>query len=141
MFSIAQERVCHGSRLFFWELHEKHGIPFAGAFAVAVAATAGLGVLTQALIMRRLRNASALARLIAALGVLITLEGVATIRYGGTFIEVACRRSTECRPHFRRFDTSRPAVAVADRRRVDIGALGRQPVHHHRTRHHRGGRE
>ena len=58
------------------------GWPFAPAFLIAVAATAMLGLLTHYVIMRRLRNASGLMRLVATLGLLVVLEGIAVLLYG-----------------------------------------------------------
>ena len=59
------------------------------AFVVAVVLTAALGALTDRLVMRRLRTASGLARIIATLGVLVVLQSAATLRYGGALIPLA----------------------------------------------------
>lgn len=58
------------------------------AVAAGVVTAALLGALTYQLILRRLSNASPLARLIATLGVLTLLEGVATEQFGGQVIQV-----------------------------------------------------
>jgi ABC-type branched-subunit amino acid transport system ATPase component/branched-subunit amino acid ABC-type transport system permease component len=72
-----------------WEVREKHGQPFLLALAVGVLASALLGALTHLLVMRQLRRASPLARIVATLGVLILLNGIAVIRYGArvTFVD------------------------------------------------------
>ncbi len=72
-----------------WEVREKHGQPFLIALAVGVLASALLGALTHLLVMRQLRRASPLARIVATLGVLILFNGIAVIRYGArvTFVD------------------------------------------------------
>ena len=72
-----------------WEVREKHGAPFPVALAVGVLASALLGALTHLLVMRQLKRASPLARIVATLGVLILLNGIAVIRYGArvTFVD------------------------------------------------------
>ncbi len=57
-------------------------LPVAEALVVALLITGILGLLTSQLIMRRLRAASPLVRIIATLGVMITLNAVGTLRYG-----------------------------------------------------------
>ena len=56
---------------------------------MGVLASALLGALTHLLVMRQLRRASPLAKIVATLGVLILLQGFAVIRYGArvTFVE------------------------------------------------------
>ena len=51
----------------------------AGLFACAL-----IGALTHLLVMRRLRRASPLARIVATLGVLIILQAAAVLRYGSS---------------------------------------------------------
>jgi branched-subunit amino acid ABC-type transport system permease component len=67
----------------FWELHVSRGWAYGVAFLIAVVSVAILGVLVHLLVMRRLISASPLMRVIATLGVLAVLEGLATLRYGG----------------------------------------------------------
>jgi sulfate-transporting ATPase len=64
-----------------WELHNEHGWPFLVAAAVGVAWSAFLGALTHWVIMRPLRRASSLVRVIATLGVLVTIQAAVVIRY------------------------------------------------------------
>jgi sulfate-transporting ATPase len=64
-----------------WEL-EQHGWPFLASAVVGVAWSAFLGALTHWVIMRPLRRASALLRVIATLGVLVTIQAAVVIRYG-----------------------------------------------------------
>ncbi len=65
-----------------WELQYEHGWPFAAASFVGVALSAVLGALTHWMIMRPLRRASSLVRVIATLGVLVTIQAGVVIRYG-----------------------------------------------------------
>ena len=64
-----------------WELH-KNGMPFLAASAIGVLWAAFLGALTHWVIMRPLRRASSLVRVIATLGVLITIQAGVVLRYG-----------------------------------------------------------
>jgi ABC-type branched-subunit amino acid transport system ATPase component/ABC-type branched-subunit amino acid transport system permease subunit len=65
-----------------WELQYEHGWPFLAAAVVGVALSALLGALTHWVIMRPLRRASSLVRVIATLGVLVTIQAGVVIRYG-----------------------------------------------------------
>src|SRR4029450_10181342 len=64
-----------------WEL-QQHGWPYLASAVVGVAWSAFLGALTHWVIMRPLRRASALLRVIATLGVLVTIQAAVVIRYG-----------------------------------------------------------
>lgn len=64
-----------------WELHEKAGWPFWLSALCGVAWAALLGCLTHWMVMRPLRRASPLVRVIATLGVLIALQAGAVLRY------------------------------------------------------------
>ena len=65
-----------------WELQNEYGWPFLPAAVAGVAWAAFLGVATHWLIMKPLRRASSLVRVIATLGVLITVQSATIIRYG-----------------------------------------------------------
>ncbi len=67
-----------------WDLHIQHGWAFWPSVVVGVAFSALIGALTHLFIMRPLRRASPLVRVIATLGVLITLQAIAVLRYGST---------------------------------------------------------
>jgi branched-subunit amino acid ABC-type transport system permease component len=69
-------------------LHVTRAWSTAPAFIVAVAVVALCGLATDQLVMRRLRGASALARLIATLGVLLILQALAMIIWGQNLIVV-----------------------------------------------------
>ncbi|MFC9502113.1 ATP-binding cassette domain-containing protein [Streptomyces sp. NPDC057002] len=65
-----------------WELAAHHGVPYWPATACGVLASAVLGVLTHLLVLRPLRRASTLARLVGTLAVFIVLTAIAVKRYG-----------------------------------------------------------
>ncbi len=65
-----------------WELQYEQGWPFLAAALVGVAWSAFLGVATHWLIMKPLRRASSLVRVIATLGVLVTVQAAVVLRYG-----------------------------------------------------------
>ena len=65
-----------------WELQNDHGWPFLLSALAGVAWAAFLGVMTHWLIMKPLRRASSLVRVIATLGVLVTVQAATIIRYG-----------------------------------------------------------
>lgn len=72
-----------------WEVRTKADQPFAVALVTGTVVSALLGALTYLLVMRPLRRASPLARIVATLGVLIVLQAAAVLRYGArvTFVE------------------------------------------------------
>ncbi|MFF0043028.1 ATP-binding cassette domain-containing protein [Streptomyces mirabilis] len=65
-----------------WELAGRHSVPYWPATACGVLASTVLGVLTHLLVLRPLRRASTLARLVATLAVFIVLTAIAVKRYG-----------------------------------------------------------
>jgi sulfate-transporting ATPase len=67
-----------------WDLHIQNGWAFWPSLFAGVAFSALIGALTHLLIMRPLRRSSPLVRVIATLGVLITLQAIAVLRYGST---------------------------------------------------------
>jgi sulfate-transporting ATPase len=67
---------------FAWEL-QNAGWPFGWAFVAGVTLSAVLGVAVQLMVMRPLRRASSLVRLVATLGVLVVLQSLLTLRYDG----------------------------------------------------------
>lgn len=65
-----------------WELEYEQGWPFLPAALLGITLSSVLGILTHWMIMRPLRRASSLIRVIATLGVLITIQAGVVIRYG-----------------------------------------------------------
>jgi ABC-type branched-subunit amino acid transport system ATPase component/ABC-type branched-subunit amino acid transport system permease subunit len=64
-----------------WELQYERGWAFVPSSFVGVAMSALLGLLTHWMVMRPLRAASSLVRVIATLGVLVMIQGFVLIRY------------------------------------------------------------
>jgi sulfate-transporting ATPase len=67
-----------------YELAVSNGVPTVLAIILGVLASAAIGALTHLLIMRQLRRASPLARIVATLGVLITIQALLLQFYGST---------------------------------------------------------
>jgi ABC-type branched-subunit amino acid transport system ATPase component/branched-subunit amino acid ABC-type transport system permease component len=68
----------------WWELTANQEWGFLPALVVGVAFSASIGALTHLLLMRPLRQSAPLVRVIATLGVLITLQSIAVLRYEST---------------------------------------------------------
>ena len=88
ILNFAQGAYAMVGAYLFYELHDVHRQAFAPSFAIAAVAVGLVGALTHLLVMRPLRQASPLARLIATLGILAVLQGAATLRYGANLVEV-----------------------------------------------------
>lgn len=73
---------------FVWSLSDA-GMGPVSAFLIAMAFAALLGALQYLLIYRPLRNAPALAKMIASVGVLLTLQALVILRYGSEVKSVA----------------------------------------------------
>ena len=71
-----------------WEVKNRYDQPVWLAWVAGIATSGVLGALTYLLVMRQLRWASPLARIVATLGVLIVLQSAAVLRYGAriTFV-------------------------------------------------------
>ena len=68
----------------WWELTTNQGWAFLPGLVAGVAAAAIIGALVHLLIMKPLRHAAPLVRVIATLGVLITIQAIAILRYTAT---------------------------------------------------------
>lgn len=68
----------------YYNLRTSHGLGFAPAFVAGVVSVAIIGAATHLLIMRPLRTASPVARLIATLGVLIVLQSAGLLYFGSS---------------------------------------------------------
>ncbi|GAC1322590.1 MAG: branched-chain amino acid ABC transporter permease/ATP-binding protein [Mycobacteriales bacterium] len=71
-----------------WELNSNHGVSFAIALPVGIAVSAAIGAACHLLVMRQLWSASPLVRVIATLGILITLQSSAVLKYGSSALVV-----------------------------------------------------
>jgi ABC-type branched-subunit amino acid transport system ATPase component/branched-subunit amino acid ABC-type transport system permease component len=65
-----------------WEVKIQHGNPAWVAWIAAVTGCAIIGALAHLLVMRQLKRAAPLARIVATLGLLVILQSAAVIRYG-----------------------------------------------------------
>jgi ABC-type branched-subunit amino acid transport system ATPase component/branched-subunit amino acid ABC-type transport system permease component len=65
----------------WWELRYNHGVPYPYALLAGLAASAAAGALMHLLVMRPLRSASSLTKVIATLALLLIIDGAAYIRY------------------------------------------------------------
>jgi ABC-type branched-subunit amino acid transport system ATPase component/branched-subunit amino acid ABC-type transport system permease component len=72
-----------------YELTTAAGLNFWPAMILTVAATALLGALVQLVVLRPMRNSSPLTRVVATLGVLITLQSAAALHFGYQSLSVA----------------------------------------------------
>jgi ABC-type branched-subunit amino acid transport system ATPase component/branched-subunit amino acid ABC-type transport system permease component len=80
----------------FYEFHDLRDWTWVAAAVPALGVCALLGVLIQVLLMRPLQGSSGLTKLLATLGVLITLQGAASLRYPAesTVVENSLTRET-----------------------------------------------
>jgi sulfate-transporting ATPase len=81
VLNFAQGAMALFGAAFFVELRDDHGWATWAAIVAALSITALLGVAIHVLVMRPLRHASPLARLVATLGVLGVIQATALIRY------------------------------------------------------------
>lgn len=86
--NFAQGAIGIAGAYLFYELHVVRDTNVIVSFVLGVAFSALLGVLTQLVVMRPLRHASSLVRLVATLGILIALQAGVVLRYGAqsTFV-------------------------------------------------------
>lgn len=82
VLNFAQGGIGTIGAFVWWELQYENGHSFAVSMAAGVLAAAAIGALTQLVIMRPLRHATPLARLVATLGVLVVLQSLAVLRWG-----------------------------------------------------------
>ncbi len=83
VLNLAQGALVAWAAYAFHGLHGPWGLPLAPAAVLAVASTAGIGIGFQLLVMRPLREATALLRLMATLGLLIILQSSLTLMFAG----------------------------------------------------------
>ncbi|MCK9895535.1 ATP-binding cassette domain-containing protein [Frankia sp. AgB32] len=83
VLNMAQGAMVAWSAYAFHGLHGPWGLPLGPAAVLAVASTVAIGVLFHFLVMRPLREATALLRLMATLGLLIILQSALTLMFAG----------------------------------------------------------
>ena len=82
ILNLAHGGFAMAAAFMYYELHTVHGNGTALSMLITVAAVVIVGVGIDQLLLRHLRGASALARLIATMGVLLALQSGGVIRYG-----------------------------------------------------------
>ena len=82
VLNFAQGAIGMVGAYVFWEMKVKHGLPSVAAWIIAVAGCALIGAAAHLLVMRQLKRASPLARIVATLGMLIVIQSLAVLRYG-----------------------------------------------------------
>lgn len=93
VLNFAQAAFAMVGAYVFYELNVVRGVAYGISFIAAVASSTILGVLLYLLVLRRLRNAAPLMRIVATLALLITVQGIATVRYGATLDVVPSKLS------------------------------------------------
>ncbi|KJE24597.1 ABC-type branched-chain amino acid transport system, ATPase component [Frankia torreyi] len=83
VLNMAQGALVAWAAYAFHGLRDPWGLPLVLAAVLAVASTVGIGVGFQVLVMRPLREATALLRLMATLGLLIILQSSLTLMFAG----------------------------------------------------------
>lgn len=81
LLNFAQGGVAMIAAQVFYGLRDSHGVPTAIAAAVSLALAAAIGVAMQLVVLRRLRNASTLARLMSTLALLGLTQGIGTVAW------------------------------------------------------------
>jgi ABC-type branched-subunit amino acid transport system ATPase component/ABC-type branched-subunit amino acid transport system permease subunit len=74
--NFAQGAIAMVGTYMYYDLSHRHGLPYVPSLLLGMATAALVGVLIQFVVMRPLRQASALTRLIATLAILVILEEV-----------------------------------------------------------------
>ena len=87
--NLAQGAYAMVGAFLYYKLRNSYGFEFAPALLVGVIGTALLGALTHQLVMKPLKAALPVARLIATLGVLIVLQSVGLLYFGSSTVLVA----------------------------------------------------
>ncbi len=83
VINFAQGAIAGAAAFVCWrEFYENEGWPFWASLIMGVLLAAGIGVVTQLLVMRTLRRASALARTVATLGILVMVQSYQGQVYG-----------------------------------------------------------
>lgn len=88
VINLAQGAYAMVGAFVYYDLRTGNGFAFLPAFFVALIVAGLLGAITYPLVMRPLRNASPIARLIATLGVLIVVQAVGLLRFGSATVLV-----------------------------------------------------
>lgn len=80
--NFAQGSVGMVGAYVYYEFHVQHGWPWPIAMVLGFGGSAFVGVVFHFAVMHRLRDASVLTRIVATVALLISLQGIAFLRYG-----------------------------------------------------------
>ena len=82
VFNFAHGAIASAAAYAFFELHEQHGLPWPLAVALVVGLFGPLMGVALELAGRRLAEVGAALRVVATVGLLLAIQGMATIIYG-----------------------------------------------------------
>jgi len=82
VFNFAQGAMVFFAALTFVGLQEKFGLPFWGAFVLALAAMVALGILIERIVLRSLVNQPQITLFMATIGLSFFIEGLAQLIWG-----------------------------------------------------------
>lgn len=88
LLNFSQGAFAMAGAYLFYALHVQRGWPVSVSIIVVVLACAAAGVLFQLLVMQPMRRSAPLARVVATLGLLITLESLVNLKYGAVTLLV-----------------------------------------------------
>jgi sulfate-transporting ATPase len=88
VLNFAQGAMAMAGAYIFYETHLQSGWPYLAALLFSVAVMAVVGALVYLLIMRPLRTAAVLVRIIATLAVLVVIQSIATLHYQATVLSI-----------------------------------------------------
>ncbi|HVW32390.1 MAG TPA: ABC transporter permease [Acidimicrobiia bacterium] len=86
VFNFAHGALAAASAYLFYDLHTLHGLPWPVALVLSVAVVGMLGGALFERVVRSLGGASPASRIVATVGILLVIQGVATKRYGAEVI-------------------------------------------------------
>jgi sulfate-transporting ATPase len=87
VINLAQGAMGMAGSYFFWELYQGGTrLPVWLAFVLAIVLSAGLGAVLYLGVMRLVRDSAETVRMITTLGILISLQSIAAVKYGSDII-------------------------------------------------------
>jgi ABC-type branched-subunit amino acid transport system ATPase component/branched-subunit amino acid ABC-type transport system permease component len=89
LVNFAQGAVGMVGAYVYWELQQNSGVPVIWSLLLGVVVAALLGAAIQLLVMRPLRRAAPIVRIVATLGILIILQAAVLLRYGAAVTTVS----------------------------------------------------
>ena len=82
VFNFAHGAVAAAAAYVFYELHQRHGLPWPLAMGVSVVVFGAVAAVILERLARALRGVSLAMRIVATVGLLLAIQGVALLRYG-----------------------------------------------------------